>query len=112
MPVKFGDFAELFILKFASFQQITLKFGIFTNFKAFFSAMLTDFYSDPNQQLKKPWEGLCYAVMTNHKKNQVTQLSMAQNLVQGLVFSHLIGFFPATVYTQSGVHYCCEFQSI
>lgn len=46
MPVKFGDFAELFILKFASFQQITLKFGVFTNFKAFFSAMLTDFYSN------------------------------------------------------------------
>ena len=38
---KFCDFAEMY--RFVGFQQITFKLGSFTNFKAFFPAMLTNF---------------------------------------------------------------------
>ena len=40
--VKYGDFAELLYIV-VSFQQITFKLGIFTNFKAFVLTVLTDF---------------------------------------------------------------------
>ena len=38
---KFCDFAELY--RFVGFQHITFKLGNFTDFKAFFPAMLTNF---------------------------------------------------------------------
>ena len=38
---KLCDFAELY--RFVGFPQITFILGNFTNFKAFFPAMLTDF---------------------------------------------------------------------
>ena len=40
--VKYGDFAELLYIV-VSFQQITFKLGIFTNFKAFLLTVLTNF---------------------------------------------------------------------
>ena len=42
-PVKFGDFAQLQLYFFVSFQQIMIRLGIFTNFKALFLSVVTDF---------------------------------------------------------------------
>ena len=42
-PVKFGDFAQLQLYFFVSFQQIMIRLGIFTNFKALFLSGITTF---------------------------------------------------------------------
>ena len=48
--VKFREFEEL---EFDSFQQITLRLGNFTNFKAFFSVVVVVSLTCPRQKLKK-----------------------------------------------------------
>lgn len=42
-PVKFGDFAQLRLYFFVSFQQIMIRLGIFTNFKTLFLSGITNF---------------------------------------------------------------------
>ena len=42
-PVKFGGFAQLQVYFFVSFQQIMIRLGIFTNFKALFLSGTTNF---------------------------------------------------------------------
>ena len=42
-PVKFGDFPQLQLYFFVSFQQIMIRLGIFTNFKALFLSGITTF---------------------------------------------------------------------
>ena len=62
--VKCRDFDELYI--FVSFQQVTFKLGNFTNLKALFSVVSTDFPFFPCQKLRKNREMVyprqCYSL--------------------------------------------------
>lgn len=55
-PVKFGDLAQLQLYSFVSFQQIMIRRGVFTNFKALFFNRGNGFLlAGPSQMWKKPW---------------------------------------------------------